>query len=167
MNNFMENLSLVRLLESWATTDNPMNSTEELLDWIKQKNAETKVKIEKIPFDYQEGNFWFYDKKLREIRNQKKSFFQIKGLQRIIDGEIVEEQPIIIQNEIGYLGIIGKVIDGVLYFLMQAKVEPGNVNKIQISPTIQATKSNFMQAHGGKTPAYLEYFSNKKNYEII
>ena len=50
---------------------------------------------------------------------------------------------------------------------MQAKIEPGNVNKIQISPTIQATKSNFMQTHGGKAPAYLEYFSDKQNYEIV
>lgn len=48
---------------------------------------------------------------------------------------------------------------------MQAKIEPGNVNRIQISPTIQATKSNFMQTHGGKAPAYLEYFSDEQNYE--
>lgn len=59
------------------------------------------------------------------------------------------------------------MIDGIYIFLMQAKIEPGNVNKIQISPTIQATKSNFMQTHGGKAPAYLEYFSDKQNYEIV
>ena len=50
------------------------------------------------------------------------------------------------------------MIDGRLYFLMQAKVEPGNVNKYQISPTIQATKSNFTRAHGGKTPLFFDYF---------
>ena len=33
---------------------------------------------------------------------------------------------------------------------MQAKIEPGNINKIQLSPTIQATKSNFTQKHGGR-----------------
>lgn len=162
--NINENLTLVRILESWATTANPINSTEKILAWINEKNKNTSVKIEKIPYKY--DGFWYYDQKLGEIRNKNGSFFQIKGLVRQYDNKI-EEQPIIIQNEIGYLGIIGKVIDGVLYFLMQAKIEPGNVNKIQISPTIQATKSNFMQAHGGKAPAYLEYFSNKKNYEIV
>ncbi|MGF0019762.1 NDP-hexose 2,3-dehydratase family protein [Sporofaciens sp. SGI.106] len=162
--NINQNLTLVRIMESWATTDNPFNSTEDILEWVKQKNESTKVNISKIPYKY--DGFWYYDKETGEIKNRNNSFFQIKGLIKR-DGESVYEQPIIIQNEIGYLGIIGKVIDGTLYFLMQAKIEPGNVNKIQISPTIQATKSNFMQAHGGKAPAYLEYFSNKNDYEIV
>ena len=50
---------------------------------------------------------------------------------------------------------------------MQAKIEPGNVNKIQISPTIQATKSNFTQKHGGNKPKYLEYFLDNNNHKII
>ena len=163
--NMNENLSLIRIIESWATINNPMNSTEELLDWIREKNKKVKVHIEKIKYDYAGGD-WHYNFERGEICNKSNSFFQIKGL--IMHGaQKDEEQPIIIQNEIGYLGIIGKVINGMLYFLMQAKIEPGNVNKIQISPTIQATKSNFMQVHGGKVPAYLEYFSDKHNYETI
>lgn len=54
-----------------------------------------------------------------------------------------------------------------MHFLMQAKIEPGNVNKIQISPTIQATKSNFTQKHGGAKPPYLEYFLNASKYEVV
>ena len=50
---------------------------------------------------------------------------------------------------------------------MQAKIEPGNVNCVQISPTIQATKSNFTRAHGGKMPAYLEYFEHSDKYDVI
>lgn len=166
MYSFNNNLSLMQLIESWSTVDNPFNSTDEILAWIDNKNREVKVEINKIPFDY-DGIDWHYDSQKGEIRNKAGSFFQIKGLQKSINGEVVLEQPIIIQNEIGYLGIICKEFDGILYFLMQAKIEPGNINKIQISPTIQATKSNFMQAHGGKVPAYLDYFSNKNNYEII
>lgn len=159
-------MSLMQLIESWATTENPFNSTDDILTWIKEKNRDVRVDIRKIPYDYT-GDNWHYDQERGEIRNRDGSFFQIKGLQKAEDGRILNEQPIIIQNEIGYLGIICKEFDGVLYFLMQAKIEPGNVNKIQISPTIQATKSNFMQAHGGRVPAFLEYFSNKRNYEII
>lgn len=159
-------MSLMQLIESWATTENPFNSTDDILTWIKEKNRDVRVDIRKIPYDYT-GDNWHYDQERGEIRNRDGSFFQIKGLQKAEDGRILHEQPIIIQNEIGYLGIICKEFDGVLYFLMQAKIEPGNVNKIQISPTIQATKSNFMQVHGGRVPAFLEYFSNKRNYEII
>nr|WP_296455542.1 NDP-hexose 2,3-dehydratase family protein [uncultured Acetatifactor sp.] len=160
-----KNITLVRIIESWAIIENPMNSTEELLQWIYEKNQKVKINIEKIKYDYT-GGYWYYDPERGEICNKSNSFFQIKGLIEH-GGKGDMEQPIIIQNEIGYLGIIGKVINGVLYFLMQAKIEPGNVNKIQISPTIQATKSNFMRSHGGRTPAYLEYFSNKHNYEIV
>lgn len=164
--NIEKNITLVRIIESWATVENPMNSTEEIIKWINKKNGETTVQITKIPYDYSNTNDWHYDANEKGIVNQDKTFFQIVGLS-MQDGNEIYEQPIILQNEIGYLGIIGKVIDGVLYFLMQAKIEPGNVNCVQISPTIQATKSNFMRAHGGNTPAYLEYFSNKHDYEIV
>ena len=41
---------------------------------------------------------------------------------------------------------------------MQAKIEPGNINAVQLSPTLQATKSNYTQVHKGNLPNYLEYF---------
>ena len=77
------------------------------------------------------------------------------------------QQPIILQPEVGYLGILTKEINGVLYCLMQAKIEPGNVNCVQISPTLQATKSNYSRVHSGKSPHYLEYFVNVKPENII
>ena len=44
---------------------------------------------------------------------------------------------------------------------MQAKVEPGNINKLQISPTVQATKSNYKRVHGGKKIQFINFFLNK------
>ena len=41
-------------------------------------------------------------------------------------------------------------------------MEPGNVNKIQISPTVQATKSNYKRKHKGKVTNYIEYFLTRK-----
>ena len=52
-------------------------------------------------------------------------------------------------------------------YLLQAKAEPGNINKIQISPTVQATKSNYTRVHGGKEIPYLRYFKKKnKNFSL-
>lgn len=138
---------------------------EKIISWITSKNADLNVSITRSKLS--DSSPWFYDEERGEIRNKSNSFFQIRGLQQYRDGELILEQPILIQDEIGYLGIICKEIDGVLQFLMQAKIEPGNVNKIQISPTIQATKSNFTQKHGGKKPAYLDYFLNAKPENII
>lgn len=153
------------IIESWANEDYCVNTNKQIINWIQEKNKSIKINIRKIKFI--DNNFWFYDDICGCIRNRTNSFFKITGLQKTFKNEIIQEQPIMLQNEIGYLGILCKECDGVLHFLMQAKIEPGNINKIQISPTLQATKSNFMLKHGGNKPAYLDYFINQSNYNII
>ena len=49
---------------------------------------------------------------------------------------------------------------------MKANVEPGNINKLQISPTVQATKSNYTRVHGGKKIKYLNNFLKFKKYLV-
>lgn len=139
------------------------NNLENIMSWIDDRNKNLKVHISKAPL---KNTNWFIDEE-GVIRNEDNTFFQIKGLRVLKDNAVVKEQPILIQEEIGYLGIICKILENELCFLMQAKIEPGNVNKMQISPTIQATKSNFTQKHGGKKPAYLEYFLNSPKENII
>ena len=155
----------ISILDSWADREGNVNSLDAIKRWIDERNEKLKVNIEKVEFSY--NGFWHYDSLDGYIRNDNNSFFQLAGYQDIEDDRIVAEQPIIVQNEIGYLGIICKMIDGRLNFLMQAKIEPGNVNVIQISPTLQATKSNFSRKHGGKTPNYLDYFLDAKKHRII
>lgn len=162
----MTSNSLIKsLIESWKNLEGNVNSTLDLLDWIQELNKTTYVNINECSIN--ESSFWFYDDYNGEVLNRKRSFFSIKGMRRFENGEFTGEQPIIIQPEIGYLGIICRKIDGVLNFLMQAKIEPGNVNCVQISPTIQATKSNFTRAHGGKLPTYFELFEHSERYEVI
>lgn len=153
------------IVESWKNWEGNVNKTEELLDWIEELNKSTYVNINECSIN--DSTFWFYDDYNGEVLNRKRSFFSIKGMRLFEDRQFVKEQPIIIQPEIGYLGIICKEIDGVLNFLMQAKIEPGNVNCVQISPTIQATKSNFTRVHGGKLPTYFEYFENSYKYYVL
>ncbi len=153
------------IIKSWENTTGAINTMEDILQWIEYRNGKLTVNIEKVDFSY--DGFWFYDEQKGYIRNKTNSFFQVAGYQEIENDQIIGEQPIIIQDEIGFLGIICKQINGVLHFLMQAKVEPGNVNVIQISPTIQATKSNFTRQHGGTAPAYLKYFDEAKKHRII
>ena len=107
---------------------------KKLLTWINSLNEKTKVNIQRNKLS--ESTTWFYDENVGSIHNLDNSFFSIIGLKGRINGVNVE-QPIIIQNEIGYLGIICKKIDGQLKFLMQAKIEPGNINCVQLSPTIK------------------------------
>ena len=156
---------ILDFIESWENRDGNVNSTSDILDWIKEINNNTLVKIEECSI--LQSDFWFYDDYRGEILNRKRSFFSVVGMRYFEGNEFIGEQPIIIQPEIGYLGMICKKIDGVINFLVQAKIEPGNVNGVQLSPTIQATKSNFLRAHGGKTPLYFDLFENCSKYHVI
>ncbi|UDN61180.1 NDP-hexose 2,3-dehydratase family protein [Clostridioides sp. ES-W-0016-02] len=156
---------IVKMVESWSNNTGNINAIEDIINWVDFLNKNICVNVNKISLD--DSEFWYYDKLEGGIVNTNRSFFSIKGIIKKVNDEILLEQPIIIQNEIGYLGILCKEFDGVLNFLMQAKIEPGNLNKIQISPTIQATKSNFTQKHGGNKPKYLDYFIKSSNHEII
>ena len=103
---------------------------------------------------------WKIDKD--EIFHKSKKFFKIVGLKIKTNFYKTNwDQPIIIQNEVGILGIIKNLKKK--KYLLQAKVEPGNKNKLQISPTVQATQSNYRQIHGGKKVAYLNFFLKIKN----
>lgn len=160
-------LILSDFLKSALTEENPFISTEKVIQWLNDRNNAIKVNVSKIPF--KNLDYWFLDQKLGMLRHNSGQFFTIEGVNIKTNwGQVSEwEQPIINQPEIGYLGIITKEINGILYFLLQAKIEPGNVNNVQLSPTLQATKSNYTQVHKGVKPRYLEYFQNAKKNEII
>lgn len=154
------------MIHSLLTTDNPINSTESIRQWIEQRNREVQVDVKLIPFSEMDG--WHVDEE-GSLRHNSGRFFSIQGIHVETDygNNHSWDQPIINQPEIGYLGILTKEINGTLYFLMQAKIEPGNVNCVQISPTLQATKSNYSQVHKGKKPAYLDYFVNVKPDHVL
>ncbi|MGM9978888.1 MAG: NDP-hexose 2,3-dehydratase family protein [Clostridium sp.] len=157
--------NIIKIIESWANEEGNVNSTNEIIEWINNINNTTEVSIKESCID--DSTFWFYDDYNGEILNRKRSFFSIKGMQMFRNDELIIEQPIINQPEIGYLGIICKEFDGIMNFLMQAKIEPGNINSVQISPTIQATKSNFTRVHGGVLPKYFDFFEKSEKYTII
>jgi dTDP-4-dehydro-6-deoxy-alpha-D-glucopyranose 2,3-dehydratase len=111
---------------------------------------------------------WRFEDDSGNLVHESGRFFSVEGLDVRTDrGESgTWMQPIINQPEIGILGILVRKFDGILHCLMQAKFEPGNLNGIQLSPTVQATRSNYA-GHRGKDIAYLEYFMPPRRGEIL
>lgn len=154
------------IIKSLLTVNHAIHSLEEIRAWIQERNKNIEVKVNRV--DFKDLQLWRFDEQ-GCLRHQTGKFFSIEGIRVETDfgSKKTWQQPIINQPEVGYLGILTKEIDGVLYCLMQAKIEPGNVNCVQISPTLQATKSNYLRIHQGKTPRYLEYFVNAKPHQIL
>lgn len=163
-NTLIDNNSLIFLKSAFSQSGHA-KTHQQVIDWLAEQNKKVIVNIERIPFD--KLNLW--ESKNGNLRHQSGHFFSIDGIHINTNwGNIIEwEQPIINQAEIGYLGFITKEFNGVLHFLLQAKIEPGNVNYVQLSPTLQATRSNYSQVHNGKKPLYLEYFQNAKPNQIL
>ncbi|MDD4097042.1 MAG: NDP-hexose 2,3-dehydratase family protein [Oscillospiraceae bacterium] len=141
--------------------------TDEILAWIHRRNHEVAVKVERVPFKDVQG--WGFNPLSGDLEHESGAFFSVVGLDVTTDRGEVEhwQQPIINQPEVGYLAILAKQIKGVLHFLLQAKIEPGNLNCVQLSPTLQATRSNYTQRHRGKKPRFLEAFINPMPKDIL
>ncbi|MET9556550.1 NDP-hexose 2,3-dehydratase family protein [Streptomyces sp. NPDC006645] len=122
---------------------------------------------ERVPLDRLDG--WEYDPGQGALVHHSGRFFSVVGL-RVEAPEQPEpawHQPIIDQPEVGLLGFLAKEFDGVLHFLTQLKAEPGNRNGIQLSPTVQATRSNYTGVHGGSRVPYLEFFQETGPHRVI
>ena len=123
-----------------------------------RKKQKINVKVKKL------SKLINWNKNKKHIAHNSKKFFRIVAID-VVSNLITKnwDQPIIIQNEMGILGILKDSKKN--KYLLQAKVEPGNKNKLQLSPTVQATKSNYQRVHGGKKIPYLNYFlKNSKNF---
>ncbi|MCP9746325.1 NDP-hexose 2,3-dehydratase [Lacihabitans sp. CS3-21] len=157
----------IDFFKSALTKDSETMPSAKVLNWINEKNNETKYNINQIPLD--KLKLWNFDNISGNIIHETGSFFSIEGIEVTTNwGKIQSwQQPIINQPEIGFLGILTKKINGILHFLLQAKIEPGNINIVQLSPTLQATKSNYTKAHKGNAPLFLEYFNGSKKVEIL
>jgi len=150
--------------------DNQINKLDHIIKWFNKKREESDMIVEEIGIKDLEK--WSIDEKSGNIIHDSKGFFEVIGVKvsNTFDREVGKEgwtQPIIAKNPGGILGILMKKINGIPHYLLQAKAEPGNIGKLQLSPTLQATTSNLLKAHGGKRPLFAEYFDESRNPKII
>jgi len=145
-------------------------SLSEVKTWFLNKKSSSTMNVEDIGLN--EVKDWFVDEKTGNIYHKSKDFFVIHGLR--VTTETREkmsgwDQPIVEQVGFdgGLLGIVRKRFDGIPHYLCEAKEEPGNYGKVQISPALQATFANLNQSHGGRRPNFSDLFMNKDNIDGV
>jgi len=74
-------------------------------------------------------------------------------------------QPLVKEPQQGLLGLLTKKINGVLHLLMQAKAEPGNIDIIEIAPTVSCSAVTFKCSQGFAVP-FLDFFINAHDDQI-
>ncbi|NBM17015.1 NDP-hexose 2,3-dehydratase family protein [Streptomyces sp. GC420] len=161
-----------RIALSAAATRGAHLRTEDFGGWLAERGRANTFRVDRIPFAELDG--WSFQETTGNLVHRSGRFFSVEGLHVTEKGEPYGDgpctdwyQPIIKQPEVGILGILVKEFDGVLHFLMQAKMEPGNPNLLQLSPTVQATRSNYTKVHKGADVKYIEYFVGPGRGRIV
>jgi len=150
--------------------DNQINKLDYIIEWFNKKREESDMIVEEIGIN--DLDKWNVDPSSGNVKHESGGFFEVIGVKasNTFDREVGKKgwtQPMIAKNPGGILGIIMKKINGIPHYLLQAKAEPGNIGKLQLSPTLQATTSNLLKAHGGSKPLFAEYFDEENNPKII
>ena len=165
-----ETVSRVKVMLESIHDDNQLHKLDYVIDWFEKKREQSDMVVEEVGIN--DLDKWNVDKESGNITHDSKGFFEIIGIKvtNTFDREVGKQgwtQPIIGKNPGGILGLLMKKINGVPHYLVQAKAEPGNIGKLQLSPTLQATTSNLLKAHGGIRPLFAEYFDEPKNAKIL
>ena len=150
--------------------DNQINTLDYVIDWFNKKREESDMTVQEIGIN--DLDKWNVSSTTGNISHESKGFFEIIGVKvsNTFDREVGKKgwtQPMIANNPGGILGLLMKKFNGIPHYLVQAKAEPGNIGKLQLSPTLQATTSNLLKAHGGTKPLFAEYFDEDENPNIV
>ena len=131
--------------------------TAPILSWLDEARKKIDFAAELIDLDRVEG--WNRDAETGNIYHSIGEFFSIEGV-RITAGSAREvshwDQPIFNQKEGGILALVAQRSGTHVQFLLNAKAEPGNIGALQLSPSIQCTRSNLNRAHEGRLPPLAE-----------
>ena len=162
--------SRIQVMLDSIRDDNQINKLDDVIQWFKKKREESDMIVEEISIN--ELDKWNVDDNSGNMTHESGGFFEVIGVKvsNTFDREVGKKrwtQPMIAKNPGGILGILMKKINGIPHYLLQAKDEPGNIGKLQLSPTLQATTSNLLKAHGGVKPLFAGYFDEPKNAKII
>ena len=167
----VEALTAIEHLDEIVSGDDDIAGVQK---WVEEKRKAYDVKVKEVGIN--ELDKWRVDPRTGHISHETGRFFDIIGVR--VDGasgrEVVSwTQPMVKQPEVngvretGILGILCKKINGVRHYLFYLKLEPGNMHKLQLSPTLQATESNLKQVHGGKKPLFAEYFEGSGRGNVL
>ena len=130
-----------------------MNDIEE---WLEEARVASRLHLREIDLDACTG--WrLHDGRLVHETGR---FFSVIGVvpHPAESSETSRPVPMIDQPELGWLGFVVRKAGAGVEWLVQAKTEPGNVRGTQLAPTLQATRSNFTQVHGGQPTRFLDLF---------
>ena len=134
---------------------------DDILVWLQNIKDELPANVAEINLN-EVNDGWDLNDETGNLEHTTGGFFKVIGIRTetsIRESGKGWSQPMIDQGtEASIVGLIRKTIDGVSKYLVEAKFEPGNYDRVLLSPTLQVTYDNLNTFHSGRRPLFSEYF---------
>ena len=130
------------------------HSVQDLISWFTELRTRLELAVE--PRDMQALEAWGFAPD--RIAHQSGKYFEIIGVHAKVGKREVSswDQPLMKQVDEGLVGFLVKEIDGVWHVLVQAKVEPGNLDVLEMAPTVQCITGSYRKME--YPVQYIEWF---------
>jgi oxidase EvaA len=140
-------------------------SNEAIIGWFTRQKFKYDLDVERIPLRHVRN--WIRTE--RELIHETKRFFSIIACAVEADNREVASwtQPMIKPRQQGLIAMIVREINGVLHFLVQAKVEPGNFDVVEMAPTVQCVTDSYQDAAPDRLPPFVSYVLNARPEQLL
>ena len=154
------------ILKSLLSKENALYTFEDIISWFTNLKMYASLGVTKR--ELCDVVSWQIDN--NAVKHVSGKYFEVLGVRcRVGNREIAEwYQPIIRQREEGIIGFITKKINGVLHLLVQAKMEAGNFDVLEMAPTVQCITGSYSNPE--YSVEYLDFFLNKcgiVHYDVL
>jgi oxidase EvaA len=142
------------LLKSTLNGEAALHSFNDIISWMTNLKMMAELEINPIPLrEVAEWETTEYD-----IRHGEGKYFRVIGVEVEISNREVQSwmQPLIEPTQEGICAFVVKKINGVYHFIVQAKLECGNFDILELAPTVQCITDNYQVTPKGKLP-FLDY----------
>lgn len=145
-------------LQSFTEGQKTLHPTLELIQWLDDMKAQNYIHQRRIGL--RELADWEIDGN-GHLTHRKGRFFKVIGMQVTSSSREVRtwSQPILDNAGTGIIGLLCMRLHNTTYFLMQAKAEAGNRNMVQIGPTVQFTRENYLDNEALEKPFLFDEFN--------
>jgi oxidase EvaA len=151
-------------LYSVLSETNHLLDLQDIIHWI--TSLKFKYELEVKPIGISEMQHWAYDG--NTVRHENGKYFDVIGVRvEIGNREVFSwDQPMIRSAQEGLIAFIVKKINGIYHFLVQAKLESGNFDVVELAPTVQCLTGNYRKGKNEYTIPYLEQVLNAPKENI-
>ena len=156
-NGFMNNHSVSPESRDLFTSEMALygcHTIDGILFWLSELKSRYELMVDRIPLmdvrDWHVGEF--------EIVRQDRRFFRVLGVEVVIENREVQSwcQPLVEPMQEGLCAFIIKKINGVYHFLVQAKIECGNFDVVEMAPTVQCLTGSY-KGENSAAPPFVDY----------